>query len=182
MKIQYLITIGFCVFMYSTLPATPSKLESHSPFLPPGYSSLKPALPPKVQKPNNPLAKELEFRGVVQLNGTYQFSLFKKSENRGYWISENGSKNGISVSKFDPESMNIKVTMNGRSEQLTLMTASESPLPVIAASPPVPNHATPAISRPTPPNIPTLNSSNKTSPTVKRRTIPRRRVIVPPKR
>lgn len=160
-----------CLYLNSPVYATPSKLESSSPFLPPGYSSLKRALPKPAQRPNSPLAKELEFRGIVQLNGTYQFSLFKKSENRGYWIPEDGYENGIEVSNFDVDSMQITVTANGRSEQLSLVAASEDPLPVVATS---------AAKAPIlPPGVQLRNSANKNPPT--RRTIPRRRVILPTK-
>ena len=172
------LIISYCFCCNSFLHAATSKLESDSPFLPPGYSKIK-QLPPKpTRQPKSPLAKELEFRGVVQLNGIYHFSLFKKSENKGYWISENGSENGIGVSDFDSDSMEITVTVNGRSEKLALMAASEDPLPVVAK----PSLPTPAM---TPPNLPTnvqpRNNTNNKTPT-RRRTIPRRRVIVPNKK
>jgi hypothetical protein len=100
--------------------------------------------------------------------------LFKKSENRGYWIPEDGYENGIEVSNFDVDSMQITVTANGRSEQLSLVAASEDPLPVVATSP------ASAVKAPIlPPGVRLRNSANKNPPT--RRTIPRRRVILPTK-
>ena len=124
--IKGLLIIGGCLCLNSFLLAAPSKLESNSPFLPPGYSRFKPQPPKPVKKqPNSPLAREYEFRGVVQLNGIYHFSLFKKSESQGYWIPEGGIENGIEVSNFDADGMLITITVDGRSEQLNLVTASE---------------------------------------------------------
>ena len=62
------------------------------------------------------------------MNGVYEFSLFNKKLNRGYWIAENSAESGISVRNFDLADMRITVTKNGRAEQLTLLTASYSPL------------------------------------------------------
>ncbi len=176
--------ISCCLCVSSYLHATSSQLESNSPFLPPGYSETKFIPPRPPQQSSSPLANQLEFRGIVQLNGIYHFSLFKKSENKSYWISENGSEGGIGISDFDVDSMTIAVTVDGRSEQLTLMTASEDPMPVVAQSPqlPTPQLPTPVVN---PPNLPAeiqqlRNTTNEA--TTRRRTIPRRRVIVPNKK
>ena len=156
-----------CLTLGISLAAASSKLESNSPFLPPGHNTMKVATPtPPVV--NGPLSRELEFRGIVQMNGIYQFSLFNKKINRGYWIAENGAESGISVRNFDLSGMRITVTQNGRSEQLTLMTATDSPLPVAFSMTP---QAPPGIT------LPGLN--NRPKPPLTRRVIPRRRVIMP---
>jgi hypothetical protein len=175
---QSLPVIVGCLCLGNLLRADTSKLESNSPFLPPGYSTIKPAPKRQVQQPESPLARDMEFRGVVQLDGTYHFSLFKKSENKGYWIPENGLENGIEVSSFDADSMQVTVTVSGRSEQLTLMAASEDPLPVVA-KPPFPDLTANAPQLPPNFQLPNKISQNQ-APT--RRTIPRRRVIIPSKR
>ena len=155
----------------TTLTAASSKLESNSPFLPAGYNTPKPVKPPPVV--NGPLSRELEFRGIVQMNGIYQFSLFNKKLNRGYWIAENGAESGISVRNFDLSGMRITVSQNGRSEQLTLMTATDSPLPVAISMPTKPAALPPGL------NIPGLKT-NSPKPSASR-VIPRRRVILPKK-
>ena len=157
----------------STLHAASSKLESNSPFLPAGHNTMKvvPKPPPVV---NGPLSREIEFRGIVQMNGVYQFSLFNKKENRGYWIAENGAESGISVRNFDLDAMRISVTLNGRTEQLTLMTATDSPLPVAISTTAKPTK------QPGLPNIPGL-TNNTTKKKSASRVIPRRRVILPKK-
>ena len=168
---QSLIALACLTVSAPLLSAGDSKLESNSPFLPPGYNTTKAEPPKPVTKANGPLSRDIEFRGIVQMNGIYEFSLFSKKENRGYWIPENGAENGISVRDFDLNAMRITVTLNGRAEQLTLMTATDSPLPVVAstaAKPAKPSRR---------PNIPGLNTANKKPSST--RVILRRRVILP---
>ena len=160
---------------YCLLCAEPSKLASKSPFLPPGYSTQKPLMPQKpVTQKRNPLANDFEFRGIVQLDRIYQFSLFKKSENKSYWIAENESENGILISDFDLDNMSITLSADGQSEQLTLMAASETPTPVVTGPAPTIN------TNPVPP-VPNQATIKSTANKNTRRTIPRRRVILPKK-
>ena len=117
------LIILLCLASNAALHAASSKLESNSPFLPAGHNTMKvaPKPPPVV---NGPLSRELEFRGIVQMNGVYEFSLFNKKLNRGYWIAENGAESGISVRNFDLDAMRISVTLNGRSHQSQLLRAT----------------------------------------------------------
>ena len=163
-----------CLTLGISLAAASSKLESNSPFLPAGHNSMKvvPKTPPVV---NGPLSRELEFRGIVQMNGIYEFSLFNKKLNRGYWIAENGAESGISVRNFDLSRMRTTVSQNGRSEQLTLMTATDSPLPVAIAVPPTSTNSTPT-------RVSSRPKFSKFGPnSEKNAAIPRRRVILPKK-
>jgi hypothetical protein len=157
----------------TSLKASESESASASPFLPPGYSNKKPEPSKPITQVNGPLSRELEFRGIVQMNGVYEFSIFSKSENQSYWIAENSSDGGISIRDFDTDAMQITVTQNGRTEQLTLMTATDNPLPVITSQGPSQTAKQPS--------LPGLNTSN-TKETSNRRVIQRRRVILPKKR
>lgn len=157
--------------------AADGELDVKSPFLPPGYgeSTNKPAAKPKPTT-NGPLARELEFRGLIQLNGTFQFSLFNKKENKGYWIKENeAAAHGIKVNSFNQDENSIIVNMNGRTERLTMMTATENPLPVKSSAPPVAK-----ANRPKPSVLP-ADLQKKSTKTSNSRVIPRRRVILPKK-
>lgn len=172
---------GLLLGLTCALPLAAKTLESDSPFLPPGYNSSK--MEPVRAVPSNgaPLARELEFRGVIQMGGTYRFSLYNKKEQRGYWIPEGGSQEGISVSDFDPDSMSLSVLSNGRSERISLSTATETPMPVAISAPAQANRAL----------TPTQTSQAEASPasiskpaqetSERRRVIPRRRVILPQK-
>ena len=155
-----------CLTLVASLSAANSKLESNNPFLPFGHKTTEVTDEPRPVV-NGPLSRELEFRGIVQMNGVYEFSLFNKKLNRGYWIAENGTESGISVRNFDLAGMRITVTQNGRPEQLTLMTATDSPLPVAFSM----THSDPIIIRTLIPMSETKSSGNRFPP--------RRRVIMP---
>ena len=108
-------------------------LESSNPFLPPGYGEKKEAPKPVVQS-NGPISREIEFRGLFKMNGQYQFSLFNKRDQKSHWLKENETTaQGISVRNYDSDSRSLTVSMSGRTERLTLVTASSSPLPVISS-------------------------------------------------
>lgn len=172
--LQCLLAIGVCIWMHGQICADQSTLASNSPFLPPGYSNQKPQVSASAHTTVEPLSREIEFRGIVQFGGVYQFSLFNKKDKKGYWIEENHTENGLSVSNFDLDTMRITVTFNGRSEPLTLINATDSPLPV-ASAPPValPDQVKPAIPGLTP---------GATKPATTRRTLPRRRRVILPKK
>ena len=153
-------------------------LESSNPFLPPGYDEKKEAPKPVVQS-NGPISREIEFRGLVKVNGQYQFSLFNKRDQKSHWLKENeAAAQGISVRNYDSNSRSLTVSMSGRTERLTLVTASSAPLAVVTSvSQPVStdgNAKQPAF--PT-----TLQNITKANNNNSNRAVPRRRVILPKK-
>ena len=154
-------------------------LESSNPFLPPGYSDKKEAPKPVVQS-NGPISREIEFRGLAEMDGQYQFSLFNKRDQKSYWLKENeAAAQGISVRNYDSDSKSLTVSVSGRTERLTLVTASSSPLPVVSSvSQPVNTNgkAKQSALLPGPQNIAKANNGNNTN-----RAVPRRRVILPKK-
>ena len=160
----------------STLSA--ETLESSNPFLPSGYGEKKEEAPRPVVQTNGPISREMEFRGLVKIDGQYQFSLFNKSEQTSYWLKENkAAAQGITVRGYDADSRTITVNMNGRSERLTLMAASSAPLPVQASvtGPSNANASQPVL----PPGLQNVTNGNNNSDN--RRVVPRRRVILPKK-
>ena len=159
------------VLLASVSVLSAETLESSNPFLPPGYSEKKEAPKPVVQS-NGPISREIEFRGLAEMDGQYQFSLFNRSDQKSYWLKENeAAAQGISVRNYDSVSRSLTVIMSGRTERLTLMTASSSPIPVVTS---VSQPSSPPPS-PTPQNITTANKDNS------RRVVPRRQVILPKK-
>ncbi|MFU8848120.1 MAG: hypothetical protein ACNA77_05325 [Opitutales bacterium] len=163
-----LLALSFCLplSLFSQ-----DKLAEKSPFLPPGHGKKEPEPPKPVVQTQGPISRELEFRGIVQLGGVYQFSIFNKKDQKGYWLKENQRKDGISVNNFNPNASSILVMVNGRSERLSLMSASENPMPVAQAAPSGPSQP-PGLA------IPTQATNNNTEANT-RRTVPRRRVILP---
>lgn len=148
-----------------------AKLSEKSPFLPPGHGADTPEPTKPVIQPQGPISRELEFRGIVQIGGVFQFSIFNKKEQKGYWLKTKESEDGIAVNTYDANSSTIVVEMNGRSERLTLMAATDGPLPVAQAKQPSLNSARPPG---LPPELNVKSSSNST-----RRTVIRRRVVQP---
>ena len=154
-------------------------LESSNPFLPPGYGEKKEVPKPVVQS-NGPISREIEFRGLVKMKGRYQFSLYNKRDQKSYWLKENeATAQGISVRNYDSGSQSLTVSMSGRTERVTLISASSSPISVVASvSPPVNvngNANKPGL----PPVLQNITKPN-TNNDVKR-AVPRRRVILPKK-
>jgi hypothetical protein len=177
MKALSLLTLALSLLSNAS-PLSAETLESSNPFLPPGYGKIETAkkITPVVE--NGPISREIEFRGIVQLDGVYQFSVYNKTEQKGYWLQENQSENGISIRSFDPENQSITINMNGRSERLTLMSESGAPMPVAVSV----NTAQNSQSKANTPAIPNLqNSTQNNSSDNRRRVIPRRRVILPKK-
>ncbi|MEO0510988.1 MAG: hypothetical protein AAF065_14150 [Verrucomicrobiota bacterium] len=168
-----LLVLG--AFFISAQISYASDLAKKSPFLPPGYG-VKVEKPPKPVAPTQgPISREIEFRGIIQMGDTYKFSIFSKKEKKGDWITEGkASETGITVSGFDEKSSTVIVNMNGRVERLTLMKATDSPLPVpqIKAASKNNNNSNNAL----PPQ------QNKQTQNNAKRTIPRRRVILPNKK
>ena len=154
-------------------------LESSNPFLPPGYSEKKEAPKPVVQS-NGPISREIEFRGLAEMDGQYQFSLFNRRDQKSYWLKENeAAAQGISVRNYDSVSRSLTVSMSGRTELITLMTANSTPLPVVSSvSQPVNTNgkAKQSALLPGPQNIAKANNNNSSKIAV-----PRRRIILPKK-
>jgi hypothetical protein len=151
-----------------------SELAEKSPFLPPGYGEKPEEKPKPPVQTQGPISREIEFRGFVKLNGVFQFSLTNKKLQKSYWLKEGEGEAGITVSNYDPESSSIVVLVNGRSERLTMLSASDSPLPVAQSKLTSPNKNRPPV---LPPQLRNNANNNSTG----RKVVPRRRVILPKK-
>jgi hypothetical protein len=178
MKALSLLTLALSLLSNAS-PLSAETLESSNPFLPPGYGKIETAkkITPVVE--NGPISREIEFRGIVQLDGVYQFSVYNKTEQKGYWLRENQSENGISIRSFDPENQSITINMNGRSERLTLMSESGAPMPVAVSVNTSQNSQSNANTQNLPSNLQNLTQNSDSDS--RRRVIPRRRVILPKK-
>ncbi|MDP4645048.1 MAG: hypothetical protein NWS71_11465 [Opitutales bacterium] len=169
---QLLLCVLFT--LTSSLSLSSQTLESRSPFLPHDHKKPTRVEPPKAVAANGAIARQIEFRGIVQMNGVYKFSLFNKSDQKGYWIPEGESRDNIKITKFDVDSKTVTVSQNGRTEKLTLMESTDVPMAVATSAPPATaNNATPNL----PPGL-TVQVNNNSKPTT---TVPRRRVILPKK-
>lgn len=146
-----------------------STLETNNPFLPKDYVKTNIVPQPKPQ-PSIFLSKLIEFRGFFILGNTAYFSIHDKKDKRSYWITQNQSEGGISVSNFDKRSKSVTISMNGRTERLALMRASNTPIPVAVSTALFQN-----------PTIVSPDGTYEAKSNSKTRIIPRRRVILPQK-
>ena len=166
-------SLGFALTLcFSFTLSSAATLESKNPFLPPGYGEKKPEQPTPVVQTNGPIARELEFRGLAELEGVKQFSIFNKSEQRSYWLKENEMEDDIVVRGYDADSRSITITKSGRSERVSIMSATQAPLPVASSVTVAAPTKPPAVS---PPNLQNTNNADAN----RNRVLPRRRVILP---
>lgn len=145
-------------------------LVNKNPFLPTDYEKNKITVGRQEPQPSGTISKLVEFRGFITLGKVTQFSLYNKRENKSYWISENQSEGGISISDYDERSKAVTVRMNGRTERLTLMSVTNTPLPVVAS------YNQPAAQQVI---LPSAQNNKSVQQEDNRRVIPRRRVILP---
>ena len=165
-------TLIVAVFISNPLTGSNLELPKNSPFLPHDYGVKKVTPRPQPAGGNGLISRQIEFRGIIQLGGSYRFSLFNKKENKGYWVTENEGSNGIKAMNYNPQSMSLTLSMNGTVEQLILISANESPLPVAVSAP---------ISKEASPRRPTTLTPPKPQIVNKSVVVPRRRVILPNK-
>ena len=144
-------------------------LETNNPFLPKDYVKQN-IIPQAKPQPSAFLNKILEFKGFYTLRNTTQFSIYNKQDKKSYWISRNQSEGGIRISDFDERSKSVTISMNGRTERLTLMSATSTPIPVAVSTALFQN-----------PTIVSPDGTYEVKSNSKTHIIPRRRVILPQK-
>lgn len=163
-----LLFTAICLFFEQEMIA--GSLVTKNPFLPTDYKKNDISVARPELQPSGAISKLVEFRGLITLGNVTQFSLYNKRENKGYWVSENQSEGGISIGHYDERSKAITVSMNGRTERLTLMSATNTPLPVVAS------YNQPAAQKVI---LPPTQNNKSGQQEDNRRVIPRRRVILP---
>ncbi len=174
--------------------ALESNLIEHSPFLPPGWGKKTETAPVVEEAPvvQGPLSRELEFRGIFEMGGEIQFSIFDKSTQEGKWIPLNGGTDRFSIIRYNEGKESIMVKSGSRLEEITLADPDDKPMPVVGQAPPnftpptappnfkpptsppsSPPSTSPPSTIPPPPPAALLNARNNASGT----TVPRRRII-----
>ncbi|MDP0496865.1 MAG: hypothetical protein Q7Q73_11745 [Verrucomicrobiota bacterium JB024] len=156
----------------SALAATDS-LVARSPFLPPGWGEKQEAPAPVVAAPPTIISRQLEFKGLIELDGVTRFSVFDKKANEGHWLELNESAGDFQIVRFDSARQSILISSGGRTEELALASPDESPMQISGS-------VTPSVRKPSTPGAPvtqassTSGSSGRAGPL-----IPRRRLIRP---
>lgn len=147
-----------------TASANASLLE-RSPFMPLDGRQPNLTAPP----PASAEQSQIQFKGVFALNDEVRFNLFNSRENKGSWVRLNEEFAGVSVVAFDEDTRSIDIETNGAVTRLSIIDASDSPLPVFGT----PRNIIAQIN--TGQRRPTITQSNQTP----RRAISRRRVVPP---
>ena len=150
-----------------------ANLVENSPFIPDGFDTSK--ANQAVQKKNAPgvATRDLEFRGVYSLNGTYYFNIYNKKDQKGSWLSLEEGNDAYSVLEFAEESNSLSISIDGEVEELALKTPSDKPIPVQTKS---------RSSARTRQRSNVTRRSSGTSAARKRQPVVRRRVVVPTQR
>ena len=169
-KIMRSILLFSSLFFYFAKEIIAGTLVTKNPFLPTDYKKNDISVTRPESQQSGAISKLVEFRGLFTLGNVTHFSLYNKRVNKGYWVSENQSEGGISVGHYDERSKAITVSMNGRTERLTLMNATNTPLPVVAS------YNQQAVQKVI---LPSTQNNKSGQQEDNRRVIPRRRVILP---
>jgi len=164
-----LLFSALCLFFQKEIIA--GSLVNKNPFLPTDYKNENNSDTQPPPQPDGAISKLVEFRGLMTFGNVTQFSLYNKRENKRYWVSENQSEGGISIGRYDERSKAITVSMNGRTERLTLMSTTNTPLPVVAS------YNQPAAQK----VMPSTQNNKSGQKEVVRNVIPRRRSVILPK-
>ena len=165
-----LLFSALCLFFQQEMIA--GSLVNKNPFLPTDYKKNDISVTRPESQQSGAISKLVEFRGLFTLGNVTHFSLYNKRVNKGYWVSENQSEGGISVGHYDERSKAITISMNGRTGRLTLMSATNTPLPVVAS------YKQPAAQKMI---LPSAQNNKSVQQEDRSRVIPRRRVILPKK-
>ena len=165
-----LLFSALCLFFQQEMIA--GSLVNKNPFLPTDYKNENNSDTQPPPQPDGAISKLVEFRGLMTFGNVTQFSLYNKRENKRYWVSENQSEGGISIGHYDERSKAITISMNGRTGRLTLMSATNTPLPVVAS------YKQPAAQKMI---LPSAQNNKSVQQEGRSRVIPRRRVILPKK-
>lgn len=140
-------------------------LVENSPFIPDSFNARNRAKKPVSKQPASS-ALDIEFRGVYSLDGQYHFSIFNKKENKGEWVSLGEVGSTYQVTSFDEDSNSIQMSIDGKTEEITLRSPDNKPIPVQTT------RTAPARSRQE------LAAANRAA-RAKKKPVVRRRVIVP---
>lgn len=77
--------------------------------------------------------QSIEFRGILQLQDSWQFSFRDKSSQSSFWLEQGRTSHGITPLAFDRDSDILTVEYNGSEHRLELAKANTTPLAVVVS-------------------------------------------------
>ena len=81
------------------------------------------------------IESRFEFRGAMQLNGVWRFSLHDTASQLSFWLELEKTRRGVKPLAFDPEASLLTVQYREKSYSLPLVQAEEAPLAVATSTP-----------------------------------------------
>ena len=136
-----------------------SNLVLNSPFIPADFQSSLDSRTNKARKRSaNRLSRQIEFRGLVQINSEWEFCIYDTKRKRGNWVPLGNADAAYHVLEFFPETESIMVRFDGREEEIFLERSGGS-LPqmvgpnLVQNLPPMPSRP-PSFTPPDPPARP----------------------------
>ncbi|MBC2592833.1 hypothetical protein H5P28_01025 [Ruficoccus amylovorans] len=173
LMVRQALLAGVCLCAAGIATADEALVE-HSPFLPPGWGEKKVTPPAAITTAPSFISRQLEFKGLIEMDGVTRFSIFDKKNNVGHWVTVDESINDFEVVRYDPQKQSILIRSGGQTEEIALATADDSPMQISGA--PVSSVRATVSSRPVVTLPTTGNNSSERSPGPK---IPRRRIVRP---
>jgi len=124
--------LAFACLAAAHAPPARAALADSNPFLPPGYGDeeAEKQKPKKEQPKPERASRNLELRGLVEIDGEHWASIFDKQKKTSYWLKSGQSEEGLSVRQVNPDDRSLIVSYRGRTEQLRLNQSDNAPLPV----------------------------------------------------
>ena len=105
-----------------------SNLVVNSPFIPADFQSSLDSRTNEARKRSaNRLSRQIQFRGLVQIDSEWEFCIYDTKSNKGDWVPLGNANAAYHVVEFFPETQSIMVRLDGREEEIFL-ERSEGPL------------------------------------------------------
>lgn len=161
-----------CLLAGQAVASDLAKLAENSPFLPFGWRPPPSSRPAPPQPPEQPVIqrRDLQFKGYYSLSGKFRFNVLDRKTQETEWLELNRpGDSGMVVRSFDPNAQEITLTVDNRTERLSLHQA-EATTQKLEGAPPQATAKAPVASS---------GSVVVTSGSGSKPNIPKRRVILP---
>lgn len=130
---KYLITIIACYSVALGTESNQNSLIQHSPFIPEGWRNNDKEEDTQTSSATES-ALHFTLKGIVQLSGTYYFSIFDQTTQRSAWLEDGESFNGLTIIGLNELPEQLIVRYNHIEQILPLAHADDTPIPVLAST------------------------------------------------
>jgi len=123
--VKFLTMWVLFLFCTAGLSANDGSLLRNSPFLPPSGNVEKKER--EDQSRDNGIEEQFEFRGIFEMSGDWQFSVYDKNRKSSYWVElgKTPQNHDFRVTDFDSDNARILVEWEGKTAYLDLLVYRE---------------------------------------------------------